>query len=77
MGETLNTTADIAIKPSEAPSEEVLHSPNLHYYVHLRECVCSYLDPEGVIAVELLTQNPYRLRYYMMSLKIRIFLIIS
>ncbi len=52
MGETLNTTADIAIKPSEAPSEEVLHSPNLHYYVHLRECVCSYLDPEGVIAVD-------------------------
>ncbi|HAH71135.1 MAG TPA: hypothetical protein DCL74_05365, partial [Succinivibrionaceae bacterium] len=52
MGEPLNTTANTAIKPSEAPSEEVLHSPNLHYYVHLRECVCSYLDPEGVIAVD-------------------------
>ncbi|MDY6321742.1 MAG: bifunctional GTP diphosphokinase/guanosine-3',5'-bis pyrophosphate 3'-pyrophosphohydrolase [Succinivibrio sp.] len=34
------------------PSAQVLGSPNLHYYIHLREAVSSYLSPENVQAID-------------------------
>ena len=53
MGEAKKTqTVETSVTWNEPPSFEVLASPNLHYYVHLRECVCSYLPPEGVKAID-------------------------
>ena len=55
MGEEKNITAQNeknAVSVSDAPSEEVLASPNLHYYWRLRECVSLYLPASGIAEID-------------------------
>jgi len=47
-----NDNASASSGDAMRPSEAVLHSPNLHYYVHLRELVSSYLPADEVAAVD-------------------------
>ena len=51
MGESTDIARSLQKDPTY-PSEAVLRSPNLHYYIRLRELVCSYLSPEDVAAVD-------------------------
>ncbi len=55
MGEEKNITAQNeknAVSVSDAPSQEVLASPNLHYYWRLRECVSLYLPASGIAEID-------------------------
>ncbi|MGN0908900.1 MAG: HD domain-containing protein, partial [Succinivibrio sp.] len=51
MGEP-NDNASAEVGDAMRPSEAVLKSPNLHYYIHLRELVSSYLSADDVAAVD-------------------------
>lgn len=52
MGDFRPDTQEQPDNSSLKPADEVLASPNLHYYIHLREYVATYLPPADVQAVD-------------------------